>query len=324
MDGTRQTNRSTPEAGPRFSDAAEVYLAEVRLRGKFRSSDTATRALNRINEILGDPSLESIGRGHVRRLKDALREQDLASTTVNGFLKYFKATLRSAQAEGLVDQVPKVTMLPEDRPDTHALTADEMAHLLDANPGAPWHTMLSVLLYTGIRISELIHLDWSDLKPDGRLTITPKPCTCCGGKRWSPKSHQRRAIQLDAAPDVILLLQQHRERETQRTGRRPGPDDPIFPPHHSRSTRNRWAQSKLSKHITACFRRARLRGSAHTLRRTHATLSKACGVDLDTIRRNLGHSTLAITEKYFAADEHEQRRAIAGIHEALNRSRDAA
>jgi integrase len=42
-------------------------------------------------------------------------------------------------------------------------------------------TILLLLVATGMRISELIHLDWRD----GVLAITPKP-----EEGWSPKNHQ--------------------------------------------------------------------------------------------------------------------------------------
>ncbi len=42
------------------------------------------------------------------------------------------------------------------------------------------------------------------------------------------------------------------------------------------------------------------------------------GADLDTIRRTLGHSTLAITERYFGPDPRAQQRSIGGVAAALD------
>ena len=50
--------------------------------------------------------------------------------------------------------------------------------------------------------------------------------------------------------------------------------------------------------------------SSHSLRRTHANTLRRTGVDLKVIQEQLGHSSLAVTERYFEVDPIEQQRAI--------------
>ena len=297
--------------GIRLTDCAQNYLAEVSLSGKARSLDTARRALDRIVLILGKVPLADLQPAHVRRLKEHLRADGLKPVTINHYLKYLAAALRQARTEGLVEDFPRIQLMKAPLPEPHALSAEEVGRLLQMTGHEPMHTMLLLLVSTGMRISELIYLNWSDWR-DGVLTITAKP-----DEDWSPKSHQERSIDLREAPEVVKAMELHREREKLTLGRTPRPDDPIFPNHKTRTRKRRFVQVKLSKHLSAAFCFDGINGTAHTLRRSHATIAKAAGADLDTIRRTLGHSTLAVTERYFAPDPQAQKRSIAGIAAAL-------
>lgn len=50
--------------------------------------------------------------------------------------------------------------------------------------------------------------------------------------------------------------------------------------------------------------------SSHSLRRTHANTLRRNGVDLKVIQEQLGHSSLAVTERYFTIDPLETQRAV--------------
>ena len=50
--------------------------------------------------------------------------------------------------------------------------------------------------------------------------------------------------------------------------------------------------------------------SSHSLRRTHANMLRRSGADLKIIQEQLGHSSLAITEKYFSVDPIEKSQAV--------------
>ncbi len=297
--------------GTRLSDCAQNYLSEVALSGKPRSLESAQRAMDRLLSILGDIPLTELRPQHVRRIKATLKGEGLKNVTINHHLKYLGAALRQARAEELVDDFPRIKLMKAPLPEPHALSAEEVGRLLRVNRAEPMHTMLLLLVSTGMRISELIYLDWADWQDDV-LQISPKP-----REGWSPKNHHQRSIDLREAPQMVETMGLHREREALQLGRDPRPDDPIFPNHRTRKGKKRWTQNKLSKHISGAFRFAKIEGTAHTLRRSHATIAKANGADLDTIRRTLGHSTLLTTERYFGPDPKAQQRSIAGIAAAL-------
>ena len=53
--------------------------------------------------------------------------------------------------------------------------------------------------------------------------------------------------------------------------------------------------------------------SSHSLRRTHANTLRRRGVDMMIIKEQLGHSSLATTQRYFDVDPAEARAAIAPL-----------
>jgi len=53
--------------------------------------------------------------------------------------------------------------------------------------------------------------------------------------------------------------------------------------------------------------------SSHSLRRTHANTLRRNGVDLMIIKEQLGHSSLATTQRYFKADPAEVQKAVDGL-----------
>ena len=68
------------------------------------------------------------------------------------------------------------------------------------------------------------------------------------------------------------------------------------------------------KILARMFEQAAVDGaSSHSMRRTHANNLRRSGADLKIIQEQLGHSSLAITERYFDVDPLEKRAALAKL-----------
>ena len=68
------------------------------------------------------------------------------------------------------------------------------------------------------------------------------------------------------------------------------------------------------KILARMFEQAAVHGaSSHSMRRTHANNLRRSGADLKIIQEQLGHSSLAITERYFDVDPLEKRAALAKL-----------
>jgi integrase/recombinase XerD len=163
------------------------------------------------------------------------------------------------------------------------------------------------LRQTGLRKVYLVGLDDSqpsrmrdrvwDVAPKGRVR----------GRivleKHSTKSKKSRTVAV--SKQAVRWLQKY------LNDRGPGLDtsEPLFPS-------QRWPNQAMSETnaILALKRMFQVAGvenaSSHSLRRTHANALRRNGVDLKVIQNQLGHSSLAVTERYFQVDPLEHQRAI--------------
>ena len=90
---------------------------------------------------------------------------------------------------------------------------------------------------------------------------------------------------------------------------RPGPSEPLFP--SQTHPRNPMSDTNAIMTLKRMFADAGVEhASSHSLRRTHANTLRRNGVDLKVIQEQLGHSSLAVTERYFSVDPIEAQRAV--------------
>ena len=151
------------------------------------------------------------------------------------------------------------------------ITPEQARALLDAMP-IDTARLVHFLLATGMRKREAVNLTWDHVKPD-RVTITAK-----GG------------IVRDVAlgPDALAIL-----AECPRDGRY------VF---DATNSRKRFDAAKVEAGVPA------LRW--HDLRHTAATWLGQSGADMAVIQQQLGHSSIAVTNKYRHVIETETRAAL--------------
>jgi integrase len=98
--------------------------------------------------------------GQLARAGRSHRVQEAARTALG-------KVLRAAEARGLVTRnVARIAKAPRDRGRARkvkALTVAEVAQLLDALAGTPWHPLVVVGVTTGLRPAELLALHWPDV-----------------------------------------------------------------------------------------------------------------------------------------------------------------
>ena len=153
-------------------------------------------------------------------------------------------------------------------------------------------------LGTGMRIDEIIGLKIKDAAPHGRLLsriVLEKHRTKSGRSRT-----------VDVSDQALRYLKLYLEKRKSPAD----PDDPLFPTRPHRHMNTTYAVQLLSKMFTAA---AVANASSHSLRRTHANTLRREGVDLMIIKDQLGHSSLATTQRYLGVDPIEARRAVARL-----------
>ncbi len=202
--------------------------------------------------------------------------------TIRGFFKFLRVTgtLADNPADDL--RAPRAfAALPR------FLSFEDVDRLLDAPDvstprGLRDRALIEVLYATGLRVSELVGLRLSDLRPDqGYLQ-------CLG------KGSKERIVPLgDTAADWV-----RRYRADARPALVRGRDTPwLFV--NARGGR-RLSRSGFWKLLKACGRRAGIRAhlSPHVLRHSCATHLLERGADLRAIQMMLGHADLSTTQIY--------------------------
>jgi len=156
--------------------------------------------------------------------------------------------------------------------------AEERRLLAHAERAAPDLTpMILVLLNTGLRLGEAVHLRWEDVDLlQRRISIARHP-----EDGWQPKSRQLRVIPLNATALRALASLPRR-----------GPY--IF---HAGACST--AYHRIGRRLNGLLKAAGIFGATvHSLRHTFGTRLAQAGVPVTEIQRLLGHSSLTTTEIY--------------------------
>lgn len=183
----------------------------------------------------------------------------------------------------------------------------DAAGRLDAERTAPLarRALLSTLTWTGLRISELIALDWRDVDlAAGRLRVRQSKTDA--GIRY-----------VDLAPVL------HGELRALKATRMPKPNDPVFPSAvGTRLDRNRVLKRILGEAVERADKQLAKDGlsalpeglTLHALRRTNATVRDAIGQSVSYIMEQLGHTSPTMTFGPYAhavpKEECERLRAL--------------
>lgn len=152
-------------------------------------------------------------------------------------------------------------------------------------------------LGSGMRISELCALSIGDLAPHGEVL------TQVVLEKHSTKSGKSRTVHISkqAQHSLEIYLQTRDDRDNQAA--------PIFP--SGRVPEASLTANSAVSVLGRMFAEAAISGaSSHSLRRTHANALRREGADLSIIQQQLGHSSLATTERYFEVDPIEVERAV--------------
>ena len=141
----------------------------------------------------------------------------------------------------------------------------------------PYKTATLLGTRAGLRRGEMIHLDWNDIDFNRKiLTVQPK-------HGWTPKTNECRDIPLSADLLSYLRVLPHSPKCKRVMYDYYG--DPL-------------TLEGLSVKFAKFVKKAGLQGGLHKLRHTYASHLVQAGVDLYTVSKLLGHSSIKTTEIY--------------------------
>ncbi len=213
--------------------------------------------------------------------------------TVNHYLVLIKAMLNKAVEWRYLKENPlrtvkklKDTGLREPR----YLSEAEIQRILDvADPFM--QKVVKILLYTGMRRSELVYLTWEDVDfQNRRIRIQSKP-----ESGFHTKSYRPRSVPMNPELEKFLM-------DLPQYGKYIFDNGKAQPLHHP----DYYTQEFIKILKKADIKEACL----HSLRHTFASYLVMGGVDLRTVQELLGHSTLTVTEQYSHLSPDHRARAV--------------
>lgn len=294
----------------RIDDLYADFLAYQEARGCSPHTLIAYRQdRNRLMEFLGEqglaPILDSLTGPVIRRYLVWLRERGYAPWSIRRRITSLRSFLQYCVDEELLARHPMSRVPTPKAPRTlpRYLTADEARALLASVDSSKSlfrprdQALVRILLFCGLRRSEVLDMLWSDLDLESGLL------------RVRGKGAKERHVPLE--PETVEYLHRYRE---QTTGL--GADWVL---------RNRLGGPLNRDGLVRLLRRwlrsvsTGKRCTPHTLRHTCATLLVQNGTSLKTVQELLGHEDIATTSVYTHTDPAAGHAAVSGLAERLRK-----
>ncbi len=231
--------------------------------------------------FFGKIALDKISSLQIEEFKSRKQSIGLSNKSINNILGILGKCLKTAQEWEIVDKVPKIKPLKVAPKDPVYLNEEDYNKLLEASKDkGMFYEMLLFTLRTGVRIGELLALEWSDIDFDEKLVTIKR--NIVNGHVGSPKNNKYRRIYL--AQDVFDALNIRRKS-----------NGLIFP-----SAINTYQTRSSCRHRLErlCVKANVKKIGWHGLRHSFASQLATNGVSLKTIQELLGHSDLKMVQRY--------------------------
>lgn len=241
----------------------------------------------------GRTDLLSVSRKHIDLYRVSL-ESRRAASSVARMLSALGSLYAYLVDEGQIAASPmarvKRPRVDRDASTTSGLTASEAKVLLQTaqNDSARSYALVSLLLMTGCRVSELLGARFIDLSWDSGyrvLSVTRK-----GGRR-------QKMVLPAAAQRALTGLHGAGASGTQVVHADEAPSSGLI---FTTATGHPWQRSEAFRTVRRLARVAGIRTeiSPHSLRHTYATLALAEGASLQAVQDSLGHTDPRTTRRY--------------------------
>jgi len=270
---------------PTFSELATMYLKDYALVNK-RSWKTDEFRLRALGAFFNGYALDEITPQVIERFRSERLRLEESRSTINRRMALLKKMFNLAKDWGYAKENPvcKVRFFSEKENErVRVLSEDEERRLLEACNG-DLRLIIFVGLHTGMRRGEILNMKWADIdlsKNEIRI-----PHSKSGRPRFIPINQTLRAILEGLRANT-------------------GKSALVFP---FKSVRTAFEK--------ACIR-AEIDGlSFHDLRRTFGTRLLEKGVNIVTISRYYGHSSLLVTQRYLHPRDDLNREAVERLNSA--------
>ena len=270
---------------------------------------------NHIAPALGRVKLQSLTAMQVQRFyNDLLREKGLAPSSLKIVHGVLRQALQKAVETGIIRQnIATLCNLPRPiKTELKPFSDAETQAFLAAIQGHKYEMLFKVALFTGMRIGEILGLQWECVGfEQGTLLVNKQLLPAKGGYQLAPTKNGK-PRQLIPAPQVMRLLkaQQARQAEMQLAMGVlwDNPHDLVFTNEEGDHLAH-VSVSKSFKRVASQIGRPDV--VFHDLRHMHAIACFRAGLDPRTVQEILGHATAAFTLEIYAHVTEEMKRESA-------------
>lgn len=265
-----------------ISRFARDYLKYSRTNKAANTAEIDRLALSSFQQIVGDKLVTEVKATDLEHFKTE-RLKTASVTSVNIWIRALRAAFKKAVEWGYINEDPGkgVAQIRQPKSPPKYLTGEEIEKLLTVDQqmrDRQFNRVIRFFLLTGLRRSELLNLEWSDVDPEnGLIHIRNK-------ETFQTKTLSERSIPISAALERLI----------QEIG--PKEQGYVFPSPNGGTYEQRVWGRKLKRRV----RRAGLSENytLHTLRHTFATHLREKGAGLDALAELLGHTSLETTRMY--------------------------
>ncbi len=317
-------NGICPDDRIKFADFSKRWMEEygkanlaVKTYGRYGDY------LKRINQSIGHLKLRDITPMHLNHFYRSLEadgvskkkkydsdgnliDSKLAPKTIVDHHRLISKILATAVKWGLLERnvaeradPPKIPY--REIPYLNEEQVKQMIELLEDEP-IQYRTMITLLVYTGIRRGELCGLEWKDIDFDNQVMRVCRSSQYVGGKTIITKEPKTKSAirRFTLSTTACILLKQYRTwqmKQKLKIGDRWQECDRLF---------TTWEGTPIYPDtVTDWFAKFMRRTdlpyvTLHSLRHTNATLMIAEGTDVCTVSKRLGHANTATTLNIYA------------------------
>ena len=290
-----------------FAEVFEKYIVQAQQDKKTRTYNTELLLYkNWLSKIIGTMSLRDISPFILETLKKNMADAGRSPRTITYALALTRQVFNYARNHDLFNgdnPVSKVKKPSSDNRRVRYLSQEEANLLLEElrKKSQQLHDMALISLHCGLRAGEIFNLRWDDINfRDNTIFI-----------KDTKSNHNRNAIMTE---DVKNLLQKKvKEASTEL----------VFVSSRGKQiteisrTFDRVIESLgFNKNVSD----TRKKVVFHTLRHTYASWLVMSGADLYTVQKLMGHSTIAMTERYSHLAPDYLKKAVSGFEKYVDKN----
>ncbi len=287
-----------------FAEIAEAWFeSKRRLRAYTRKNYRAT--LDRILiPRFGSMKITAITPEHVAVLIRDLEKKGLSSATITDYTKPLSGTMAYAVRRGLIGVNPCSLLTRDDRPrpserkPDHVWSDEEMTALVEAaerlarraEARYDYTHLIKTALATGLRLGELLGLQWGDVDLHAKELHVRRQWTRLG--EYAPPKTQAAIRRVPLSLDMARYLTEHKLVSDHSKD-----EDPVFA---SKSGRPLGHRNATGRGFEPAAKEAGIEGvSFHSMRHAFASRMIDRGISSTVLAALMGHESSSITERRY-------------------------